>query len=62
MQDIHFVHVLQALTDLSDEHHSVQLHQSVVFINDPVEQLPSTHTKVRDKWFKKKTNSWTPKS
>ncbi|TNN54001.1 hypothetical protein EYF80_035769 [Liparis tanakae] len=34
-----------ALTDLLDEENSVQLHQSVVFINDPVKQLPSTNTR-----------------
>lgn len=52
MQDVHFMHVLQALTDLPDEHHSIQLHQSVVFIDDPVKELPSSNTKVGNDEYK----------
>lgn len=48
MQDGHFVHVLQAFTDLPDKQHSIQLHQSVVFINDPVKQLTSSNAEGKD--------------
>lgn len=46
MEDVHLVHVLQALTDLPDEQHRVQLHQSVVLIDDSVKELPSIHTTI----------------
>lgn len=49
MQYRHFVHMLKALADLSDEHHSIQLHQSVVFINNPVKEFSSTNTDDKNK-------------
>ena len=44
VEDVHLVHVLQALTDLSDEAHRLQLHQGVVHVDDPVEQLAPINT------------------
>lgn len=44
VQDVHLVHVLQALTDLADEQHRVQLRQVVVLVDDAVKQLPALHT------------------
>lgn len=64
MQDGHFVHVLQAIADLPDEHHSIQLHQSVVFINNPVKQLASGNAEGKDEHMKsikrnlKKKKKW----
>lgn len=52
MQDGHFVHVLQAIADLPDEQHSIQLHQSVVFINNPVKQLASGNAEGKDEHMK----------
>lgn len=47
MQDVHFMHVLQALADLPYEQHSVQLRQVVVLVDDAVKQLSSFHTAVQ---------------
>lgn len=44
MEDVHFVHVAQAFTDLPDEHHCVELHQLVVLVNDSVEEFSSINT------------------
>lgn len=43
MDDVHFVHIAQSLTDLSDEHDRVQLSQRVVLIDNPVEELTAIH-------------------
>lgn len=48
VQDVHLVHVLQALTDLPYEQHRVQLRQVVVLIDDAVKQLPTLHTGVTE--------------
>lgn len=49
MEDVHLVHVLQALADLPDEGDSVEFHQSVVLINDPVKQFTAANTRVEDR-------------
>lgn len=52
MEDVHLVHVLQALTYLPDERDSIKFHESVVLINDPVKQFPSANTRVEDRRIK----------
>lgn len=44
MEDVHFVHVAQAFTDLPDEHHCVELRQLVVLVNDSVKEFSSINT------------------
>ncbi len=48
MEDVHFVQVAQAFTDLPDEHHRVELRQLIVLIDDSVEEFTSINTVQRD--------------
>lgn len=58
MQDIHFVHVPQAFTDLSYEQYCIQFSEIVVLINNTVKQLSSLHTerkKRQSRWAETRT-------